>query len=63
MSQENVEVVRKLYESRGSEFYELLDPHVVWINLASAPRRGHTSVTKGFVNGPMAFELLSETGK
>jgi len=37
MSQENVEVVRKLYESEGSEFFELLDPHVVFINYASAP--------------------------
>ena len=37
MSQENAEVVRKLYESTGSEFFELLDPHVVFINYASAP--------------------------
>ena len=37
MSQENVEIVRKLYESEGSEFFELLDPHVVFINYASAP--------------------------
>jgi ketosteroid isomerase-like protein len=55
MSQENVEVVRKLYESRGSEFFELLDPHVVFINYASAPETrpyiGHEGVrewAKGF---------------
>lgn len=55
MSQENVEIVRKLYESRGSEFFELLDPHVVWINYASAPETrpyvGHDGVrewVKGF---------------
>jgi ketosteroid isomerase-like protein len=55
MSQENVEIVRKLYEARGSEFYELLDPHVVWINYASAPEIkpfiGHEGVrewAKGF---------------
>ncbi len=48
MSQENVEVVRKLYESEGSEFFELLDPHVVFINYASAPETrpyvGHDGV-------------------
>ena len=55
MSQENVEVVRKLYEARGSEFYELLDPHVVFINYATAPEAkpyiGHEGVrawAKGF---------------
>jgi ketosteroid isomerase-like protein len=40
MSQENVEVVRKLYEARGSDFYDLLDPHVVFINYATAPEPG-----------------------
>jgi ketosteroid isomerase-like protein len=40
MSQENVEIVRKLYGSQGSDFYELLDPHVVWLNYASAPEPG-----------------------
>jgi ketosteroid isomerase-like protein len=48
MSQENVKIVRKLYESRGSEFFELLDPHVVFINYASAPETrpyiGHEGV-------------------
>ncbi len=48
MSQENVEIARKLYELRGSEFYELLDPHIVWINIASAPETrpyvGHEGV-------------------
>lgn len=55
MSQANVEVVRKLYESQGSEFFDLLDPHVVWINYASAPETrpyvGHDGVrewVKGF---------------
>ena len=42
MSQENVEVVRKLYEAQGSEVYELLDPHVVWINYAAAPEATET---------------------
>ena len=40
MSQENVEIVRRLYEARGSEFYELLDPHVVFLNYAAAPEPG-----------------------
>jgi hypothetical protein len=48
MSQANVEVVRRLYESEGSEFFELLDPHVVFINYASAPETrpyvGHDGV-------------------
>jgi ketosteroid isomerase-like protein len=48
MSEENVEIVRRLYESKGSEFYELLDPHVVFINYASAPETrpyvGHDGV-------------------
>jgi ketosteroid isomerase-like protein len=50
MSEENVEVVRKLFESQGdaSEFFELLDPHVVWINYASSvetrPYIGHEGV-------------------
>jgi len=37
---ENVEVVRKLYDSQGSDFYELLDPQVVWLNYASSPEPG-----------------------
>ena len=38
MSQENVEIVRRLYEAQGTpEFLELVDPHVVWLNHASAP--------------------------
>jgi hypothetical protein len=40
MSQANVEIVRKLFESQGSDFYELLDPDVVWLNYASAPVPG-----------------------
>ena len=49
MSQENVEIVRRLYAAtdeatwspqgvqRDPKFLELLDPHVVWISLRSAP--------------------------
>jgi ketosteroid isomerase-like protein len=49
MSQENVEVVRRVYESQGRpEFLQLLDPHVVWINYMSAlraePYLGHEGV-------------------
>ncbi len=48
MSQENVEIVRQVYESQGAEFLELLDPHVVWINYVSALRKepyvGHEGV-------------------
>jgi ketosteroid isomerase-like protein len=49
MSQENVEIVRRMYESQNSEeFFELLDSHVVWINYASAPETrpyiGHDGV-------------------
>src|SRR5687767_9568432 len=49
MSQENVEVVRKLYERQWTpEAWELLDPNVVWINYVSAlraePYVGHEGV-------------------
>jgi ketosteroid isomerase-like protein len=49
MSQENVEIVRRVYESQGRpEFLQLLDPHVVWINYMSAlraePYVGHEGV-------------------
>ncbi len=48
MSQENVEIVRRVYESQGPEFLELLDTHVVWINYDSAfntrPYVGHEGV-------------------
>ena len=38
MSEENVEIVRRMYESQNSdEFFEFLDPQVVWTNYASAP--------------------------
>ena len=38
MSEENVEIVRRLYDLQFTpEFLELLDPNVVWLNHASAP--------------------------
>jgi hypothetical protein len=40
VSRENLEIVRKLCESQGSDFYDLLDPHVVWLNYGSAPEPG-----------------------
>jgi ketosteroid isomerase-like protein len=53
MSQENVEIVRWMYESQNSEeFFEFLDPHVVWINYASAPETrpfiGHDGVREWY---------------
>jgi ketosteroid isomerase-like protein len=49
MSQENVEIVRRVYELQGRpEVLELLDPHIVWINYVSALRAdpfvGHEGV-------------------
>jgi ketosteroid isomerase-like protein len=68
MSQENVEVVRKLYELQGKpEIWELLDPHIVWINYASAPETrpyvGHEGVREWMAAfqphvGTFDFELI-----
>jgi ketosteroid isomerase-like protein len=48
MSQENVEIVRKLYELQGDpeSLLELFDPHVMWINFASETRPyiGHEGI-------------------
>ena len=51
-------------EARGSGFYELLDPHVVWINYAAAPEAkpyiGHEGVrewAKGFRTTLGDFEV------
>jgi ketosteroid isomerase-like protein len=57
MSQENVEVVRKLYEARGSEFYDFLDPHVVFINYASAPEPGPYIGHEGIHEWAKAFRI------
>jgi ketosteroid isomerase-like protein len=68
MSQENLEIVRRLYEAQAtSEFLELLDPHIVWINYASAPEArpyvGHEGVLEWTRNfrahiGDFRFELI-----
>ena len=67
MSEENVELVRRMYESQNSEeFFEFLDPQVVWTNYASAPETrpyiGHDGVrewVKGFRThiGDFQFEV------
>jgi ketosteroid isomerase-like protein len=68
MSEENVEVVRRLYELQFTpEFFEVLDPNVVWINYASAPETrpylGHEGVSEwaaGFQRhiGDLRFEPI-----
>ena len=67
MSEENVQLVRRMYESQsGEEFFEFLDPQVVWTNYASAPETrpyiGHDGVrewVKGFRThiGDFQFEV------
>ncbi|MDX6588175.1 MAG: hypothetical protein QOI31_2648 [Solirubrobacterales bacterium] len=55
MTQENVEIVRRLFDVQGtSEFLELLDPHVVWLNHASAPQ------TKPYVGHEGLLEWYSD---
>ena len=66
MSQENVEIVRRMYEAQnGEEFFGFLDPDVVWINYSSAPETrpyiGHDGVrewVRGFQThiGDFRFE-------
>ena len=52
MSEENVEIVRKLFELQDDpeRFLELFDPYVVWINFASAvesrPFLGHEGIAE-----------------
>jgi ketosteroid isomerase-like protein len=53
MSEENVEIVRRMYASQNSkEFFEFLDPDVVWMNYASAPETrpyiGHDGVREWY---------------
>ena len=60
MSQENVEVVRRLYELQFTpEFFEILDPNVVWINYASAPETRPYVGHEGVSEGPKAFSATS----
>src|SRR5215210_6254363 len=68
MSQENVEIVRRLFDAQGTpEFLELLDPHVVWLNYASAPQNkpyvGHEGLLKWYADfrahiGDFRFEVI-----
>ena len=68
MSTENVEIVRRLFDVQGtSEFLELLDPHVVWLNHASAPQTkpyvGHEGLLEWFSDfrahiGDFRFDLV-----
>jgi ketosteroid isomerase-like protein len=68
MSQENVEVVRRLFEAQGTPgFLKLLDPHVVWLNHASAPETrpyvGHEGVVQWYAGfqrhiGDMRFDPI-----
>jgi ketosteroid isomerase-like protein len=53
MSQENVEVVRKLFELQGDPgVFELFHPEVIWTNFSSAPEQesfvGHAGVRQWF---------------
>ena len=53
MSQENVEIVRKVFEWQADpRVFELIHPEVIWTNFSSAPERtsfvGHMGVIQWF---------------
>ncbi len=60
MSKENVEIVRRLFaaytQGDPEKFFELLDPHIVWINYASHPESRPFIGHEGVVEWLKAFQ-------